>query len=230
MIEILALDDTPLGILCLRRRTTLSEPRERVTEITLDHEFLMSSLHTDSERALAELPLGRHPGGDLRVLVGGLGLGYTTAAALESSRVVSVVVVEFLPQVIDWLRRGLLPLAEELNADPRLSVVAGDVYARLLSSPEEEPFDSILIDVDHSPEDRLDSSNAPFYSEEGIALAARHLKPGGLLALWSYEEHSATRDAMQRTLTDVSADPVTYYNRHVHQEFTDWIYTGRRSD
>lgn len=207
---------------------TLSEPQELVTEITLNHEFLMSSLNTDSERALAEIPLAEHPGQDLRVLVGGLGLGYTVRAALESSRVARVVVVEFLPQVIDWLHQGLFPLADELNADARLSVVEGDVYARLLSVPQEEPFDAILIDVDHSPEDQLDPGNAPFYSASGISLAARHLRPGGILALWSYEEHSDTREAMKEVLTEVSAHPVTYYNRHVHQEFTDWIYTGRR--
>ena len=64
-------------MLCLRQRELLSEPGTMVTEITLDHEFLMSSYSTASERALSRFALDMHPGRDLKVLVGGLGLGYT---------------------------------------------------------------------------------------------------------------------------------------------------------
>jgi len=229
LIEILAYEETPLGPLCLRRRMTLAEPRELVTEITLNHEFLMSSLHTDSECALAERALDQVAEDPLSVLVGGLGLGHTAHAALASPRVARVVVVEYLPQVIGWLREGLLPLAGELNADSRLSVVPADVYARLLAEPTSETFHAILIDVDHSPEDRLDSSSAAFYSAAGLSRAARHLRPRGVLALWSYEEHASTVEAMRQSLSDVSVHRVCYYNRHVHQTFTDCIYTGRRA-
>ena len=114
-LEILAYEPSPLGPLCLRRRELLSDPGTIVTEVTLNHEFLMSSLYTDSERALAHTAIEMHTGDDLRVLVGGLGLGYTARAALDSSRVAHVDVVELLPQVIDWLRRGLVPLSPELN-------------------------------------------------------------------------------------------------------------------
>ena len=74
-LEILAHEESPLGLLCLRRRELLSEPGTIVTEVTLNHEFLMSSLYTDSEQALARIALEMNPGNDLRVLVGGLGLG-----------------------------------------------------------------------------------------------------------------------------------------------------------
>lgn len=228
--EVLAYEETPLGPLCLRRRMTLSEPQQLVTEITLNHQFLMSSLHTDSERALAEIPLARHQSEQLRVLVGGLGLGYTAHAALASPRVAEVVAVELLPEVIGWLRDGLIPLADELHGEDRLSVVEGDVFSRLQSAPQGEPFDLILIDVDHSPGDRLDPSTASFYTAAGMLQTRQHLRPGGMLSIWSYEEHSATIDAMRQVLTDVSSDPVRYYNRHVHEEFVDWIYTGRRGD
>ena len=76
-LEILAYEMSPLGLLCLRRRELLSQPGTIVTEVTLNHEFLMSSLYTDSERALAQTALQMHSGKDLQVLVGGLGLGYT---------------------------------------------------------------------------------------------------------------------------------------------------------
>lgn len=93
-LEILAWDDTELGILCLRRRELLSAPGTVVTEITLDGEFLMSSRHTASEEALARIALEMHPGSGLSVLVGGLGLGYTANAVLASPRVARVEAVE----------------------------------------------------------------------------------------------------------------------------------------
>ncbi|MEE9608776.1 MAG: spermidine synthase, partial [Myxococcota bacterium] len=76
-IEFLACEDTAIGMLVLRRRALLSKPGTVVTEITLDHEFLMSSYITVSERALSRIALETHKGGQLQVLVGGLGLGYT---------------------------------------------------------------------------------------------------------------------------------------------------------
>lgn len=241
-LTVLAYEETPLGPLCLRRRRTLSEPPEIVTEITLNHEFLMSSLHTDSERALAQRALGRVTGSGLKVMVGGLGLGYTALAALGSDRVACVEVVEYLPPVIDWTRQGLTPIADRLNADPRFRVRPGDVYGELLEGwPRDDPgqtsgrrcderFDAILIDVDHSPEDRLAEGNGRFYTAKGIRHAASHLEPGGVLALWSYDEHTPTFDHMRDVLFDVEAFGVTYLNRHVHQEFTDWLYLGTNPD
>jgi spermidine synthase len=227
-LEILAYEDTPLGPLCLRRRETLSEPRQWVTEVTLNHEFLMSSLHTDSERALATIPLQQTSAAQLRVLVGGLGLGYTARAALACDRVCHVEVVEYLPQVIGWMRDGLTPLAEELNANEHLRVSEGDIFERLLGSPAEQRFDAILIDIDHSPEDQLAKKHDQFYQVEGLQLAAEHLTPQGLFALWSYDEHTPLLDAMRQVFATAEAHPVTYYNQHVHESFTDWLYVGGR--
>ena len=134
-LEILAYEESPLGPLCLRRRELLSQRGTFVTEVTLNHEFLMSSLYTDSERALAQTALQMHSGNDLQVLVGGLGLGYTAREAVLSQRVARVEVVELLPQVIDWLGRGLVPLSSELCGEQRLVVHQGDIYRRLAGSP-----------------------------------------------------------------------------------------------
>ena len=81
--EILAHEPTELGLLCLRRRELLSQPGTMVTEVTLNHEFLMSSYLTASEKALSTLGIQSHSGDNLRVLIGGLGLGYTAKAALS---------------------------------------------------------------------------------------------------------------------------------------------------
>ena len=130
-LEILAYETTPLGDLCLRRRELLSRPGTVITEITLDHQLLMSSYNTVSERALANEALARHPGRDLSVLVCGLGLGYTASAVLQSQRVQRVEVVEIFAAVIGFLREGLVPLSEELLADPRFTVTERDAYAVL---------------------------------------------------------------------------------------------------
>jgi spermidine synthase len=183
--EILDSLATPIGVLDLRRREPPARPGLVVTEIMIDGEMLMSSLSTVSERALTTSALALHPDGDgLRVLVGGLGLGYTAHAALADPRVAHVRVVDRLPAVIGWLRKGLLPLSAELNADDRLEVCEGDVYAELLALGD-AAYDLVLIDVDHTPTDLLDPASGPFYTWQGQRQVADHLAPAGVLAVWS---------------------------------------------
>lgn len=225
-LEILAFEPTPLGLLCLRRRELPGAPGTTVTEVTLDHEFLMSSRLTDSERALARIALELHAGRDLDVLVGGLGLGYTAHAALASDRVARVEVVELLPQVIAWLAQGLVPLAAELNADPRLVVTRGDVYARLASAPT-RVHDLVLVDVDHSPVEQLAGANAGFYTDAGLACARRHLAPGGVLAVWSSAPSSPFADALRRVFPEVRCEPITVFNDLVDETQTDWLFFAR---
>jgi len=233
-LEILAFEQTDLGTLCLRRRRLPiddelpgGQPEQWVTEITLNHEFLMSSRHTDSEQALARLAIERLSGTGHHVLIGGLGLGYTAHAALAYPQVQSLVVLEYLPQVVDWLRGGLVPLSSSLNDEPRLTVRQSDVYAYLLGAPVDPPLAAILIDVDHSPADPLNSSSGQFYTVTGLNLAKRHLGSKGILALWSYAEHSPTFEALQQVFRDVEAVPITYYNHHVQQSYTDWLYLAQ---
>ena len=225
-LEILAYEPTPLGVLCLRRRALLAEPDTVVTEVTLNHEFLMSSYHTASERALASVALDMIPGKDLRVLVGGLGLGYTAEACLACDRVGQVEVMELLPQVIDWLDQGLIPLAETLRSERRLHVSQGDVYEQLRHPPQ-KPVDVILIDVDHSPDDPLDGASESFYREEGLRQARRHLTENGILGVWSYAENSPFADALQQVFREVRIEAVTFTNAHIDEEVTDWLFFAR---
>ena len=181
--------DTPIGLLSLRRRRELKLDTE-VYEIKLGEEFLMSSLFTESEVALAELGLAVAEGESLDVVVGGLGLGYTAQAALRDERVAKLTVVEYLAPVITWHKEGLLPLGAELTADPRCRFLEGDFFALAAS---EEGFgaqgghDAILLDIDHSPEALLDDRSESFYRPEGLRALSRHLKPGGVFGLWSNE-------------------------------------------
>ena len=241
-LEMLAYDRTALGELCLRRRELLSQPGTIITEVTLDHELLMSSFVTDSERALARRGLAQHPGRALRVLIGGLGLGYTAHEVFVAGgeRVARVEVVEFLPAMIGWVARGLVSLSEALAAEPRLTVVEGDVYARLAEAPAEAGaaggdaaeadtrWDLILIDVDHSPDERLGGSNADFYTEAGLRRARAHLAEGGVLGVWSYAEDSAFARAMRAVFRDVEVEGVTVVNELVGEAQTDWVFFGRR--
>jgi spermidine synthase len=225
-LEILAYDHTPLGPLCLRRRELLSSPGTVVTEVTLNHQFLMSSHNTTSERALASVALDMHPGTALSVLVGGLGLGYTAHAALASGRVAAVDVVELLPHVIDWLDGELFPLAAGLKADERFSVVRDDIYARLDRAPAARN-DVVLIDVDHAPDDRLDQATVAFYTADGLRQASRHLAPGGVLGVWSYAASSPFSRALGEVFGDVRVEPVTYFNELIDGEVTDWLFFAR---
>jgi spermidine synthase len=175
--------ETPMGELTLRRRR---EPTLDVDvfEVKLGEEFLMSSLFTVAEVALADLGLAAATGDDLRVVVGGLGLGYTAVAALRDPRVVSLEVVDALPAVIDWHERGLLPVSIELTGDDRTSLVLADFFAIMRSEPV-RLNDAILLDVDHSPRHQLDPSHADLYTTAGLQRTSAHLDVGGVFALWS---------------------------------------------
>jgi len=228
-LEILAYEQTPLGLLCLRRRQPLHEPETTVTEITLNHEFLMSSYYTDSERALSTIALQMHGGKDLNILIGGLGLGYTAYEALRSDRVKSIEVIEFLPQVITWMNEGLIPLSEELCSDKRLEVVQGNIYGQLSKVPQKK-FDVILIDVDHSPDERLDTKIGHFYTREGLKAAQGHLAEGGILGVWSYASDSPFADALHDVFDEVRIESASFIHKFLNnEEHVDWLFFAKSS-
>lgn len=227
-LEILGYEETPLGPLCLRRRELLSRPGVLVTEVTLNHEFLMSSYNTDSERIISNRAVEIHGGQSLSAFVGGLGLGYTARELTNDPRVAKVEVVEYLPEVVQWLRDGLVPLSEELNKAANLKIVSGDAYERLWNPPQEN-YDLIVIDVDHSPSDQLGEDDHRFYTVAGLTKAKKHLRPGGVLAVWSYAENSEFSEALQSAFANVHSEPVTTKNDLVGLEQTDWLFFGTES-
>ena len=152
-------------------------------------ELMNSQLH-GSERALAELACARMaPGPHPRLLVGGLGMGYTLAAALAATGPgAEVVVAELVPEVVDWNRELFGDKAGHPLADPRCTVYIGDV-----GDPIRQPgtgFDAILLDVDNGPEGLIRRENDWLYGHAGLQAARAALRPGGVLAVWS-----ASRDA-----------------------------------
>lgn len=101
-----------------------------------------------------------------------------------------MIVVEFLPGVIGWHRDGLPPLGAGLVGDPRCRIVEGDFFALAASGDGFDPsepdrrFDAILLDIDHTPEERLGKQSDAFYTPEGLASLLAHLAPGGVFGVW----------------------------------------------
>ncbi|MES1212703.1 MAG: spermidine synthase [Leifsonia sp.] len=184
-LEELDYQQTPMGELTLRRRHDPLVDTE-VYEVKLGDEYLMSSLFTLAEEELARFGLDAVPGDALRVLVGGLGLGYTAVTALDDARVASMTVVDALPAVIDWHQRHLLPVSARLVGDPRTTLALGDFFAWMRDdATAANGYDAILLDGDHSPRHQLDPSHADLYTVAGLTRLRAHLTGRGVFALWS---------------------------------------------
>ncbi|MEX0731633.1 MAG: hypothetical protein WED00_02000 [Aquisalimonadaceae bacterium] len=146
---------------------------------------LMNSRVHGSEKALAELACARIGARERpRVLIGGLGMGFTLAAALQAlGPQAEVVVAELVPEVVDWNRQAMGEPAGQPLADPRSSVHVGDVCDLLRQ--QHADFDVILLDVDNGPEALIRRDNDWLYTVAGLETARRALRPQGVLAVWS---------------------------------------------
>ena len=225
--------ETRMGVISLRRRI---EPTLKVDvyEVKLGDEFLMSSLFTVAEVELARLGLAQAVDGDLDVVVGGLGLGYTARTALADPRVRSLVVVEALGEVIGWHRRALLPDTAELATDPRVRLQRGDFFAMTDSEGGFDPeapgrrFHAVLLDIDHTPRHVLHPSHSAFYTPPGLRKLAGHLHPGGVFALWSDDPPDSAFEAILAEVFDRSeASVVRFPNPLTGGSSTNTVYIAR---
>lgn len=220
--------ETPWGLIVLRRRFDLATRRD-VHEVKLGEDYLMSSQFTVSERALATLGLAAADGGELRVLVGGLGLGYTAFEALRDDRVVDLKVVDALAPVISWHRDDLFDDTRGLAADPRTRLVQDDFFDLVRSGRLERPVDVLLVDIDHAPDRVLRTDHGDFYTVDGQRAAARMLTPGGVFALWSDEPPDPDFVViMGEAFVDAEAHVVTFDNALTGGTSTATIYVARR--
>ena len=151
--------------------------------IYADGNEVMTSYSHCSEDAMMSLACPS-PRADACILVGGLGMGYTLAATLELLPPGgSVVVSELVPEVVEWNRGPLGPLAGHPLDDLRTDLVVGDVADVIRCSKSR--FDAILLDVDNSVDSFTLPRNSVLYTPEGLATTHRSLRPGGALAIWS---------------------------------------------
>lgn len=160
------------------------------------YELMNSRMH-GSEDALAEMACQRISTRPLpRVLIGGLGMGYTLAAALRTVRPeAEVTVAELVPAVVTWNREVLAALAGNPLGDTRVTVHQGDV-GKLIRSKQKH-YDAILLDVDNGPEGLTRKENDSLYSPAGLSAAAAALTPGGIFGVWSLTPDQAFTKKMQ---------------------------------
>ena len=227
---------TPMGVLSLRRRRQLSSGLD-IYEIKLGDEFLMSSQFTVAEIALARLGLDAVKQPDRDVVVGGLGLGYTAQAVLENPGVRSLIVVDALAEVIEWHQQGLLPLGKQLTDDPRCRFVNGDFFAMSHSADGFDPdapgrrFDAVLVDIDHSPRNLLHPRHAALYAPEGLAGLAKHLRPGGVFALWSNDPpDDAFSSVLASAFATSAAHVVTFDSLRGDGDASNTVYVAVKAD
>ena len=222
---------TPMGEISLRRRRDPALDVE-VYEARLDDDFLMSSLFTVAEIALAELGLARLQGQDLDVVVGGLGLGYTAQAVLADPRVRSLHVLEALPEVIAWHQRELLPDTAGLTSDRRCHLVTADFFALVRSGSGfgvavPDPCHAVLVDIDHTPSHVLHPSHADLYTPPGLARVADRLLPGGVFALWSDDPPDpAFVSVLDHVFATTAAHVVPFANPLTGGQSTNTVYVA----
>src|SRR5690606_10590515 len=189
---------------------------------------LMSSRDDSSARALAEIGCaGLRERSGVRVLIGGLGMGYSLAAALEQLAPDAVVeVAELVAAVVEWNRGELGELAGRPLDDPRVRVHVGDVAGRIRAARAE--YDAILLDVDNGPDPLAHEHNAALYGVAGLREAHRALRSGGVYGVWSYSDVGGFARTLERAGFSASVHRVA--NRGRDRGRTHAIWLGRARD
>ena len=194
--------------------------------IRIGGDVLMTSKSHGSEEKLAERGCaGLDTLPRARVLVGGLGMGFTVRAALAALRPDAVVdVVELVGAVVRWNRELIGHLADAPLLDPRVRVIEGDV-AEVIGTAREH-YDAILLDVDNGPEAFTSRGNEHLYSCQGLRRARAALRPNGVLAIWSMFESRAFTARLREANLETRLERVHAHGRSggLHS-----LWLGRRS-
>jgi len=187
---------------------------------------LMSSRHSFSEEQLGVIAcqsLRLVKGA--RVLIGGLGLGFTLRAALSTlAGDAQVVVAELLPEVVTWNRNPAYPLSSAALADPRTEVVLGDV-ARVIEASEAR-FDAIMLDADNQTTNMNTAGNSRLYQASGLAAVQRALTPDGTVVYWSAGEEPLFVERFRKGGFDVEVQRV---RRHPSAKASHFLLVGRKA-
>ncbi len=187
---------TDEGQMDLRRRG------DKDFAILIDGRMLMNSYLHRTENAVAEM--GCAPIADReapRVLIGGLGLGFTLRAVLDALPPTGqVVVAELNPVVVEWCRGPVASITDDALADPRVTVVVGDVMvevAQAASGPESKRFDAVILDLYLGPDEAVHGLTDPIFGSPALASMKAALAPGGVLAVWGEEPNRRFVKRMQ---------------------------------
>ncbi|MET7752199.1 spermidine synthase [Micromonospora sp. NPDC005367] len=191
-------------------------------EIISNGVFLMDTRAGSSERLLVRESLALVPAG-ARILIGGLGVGFSLAEAAASQVPAEIVVVEIEPTLIEWHRDMLAPFSAHALEDARVRVVNDDIVRWLGTT--DEVFDAICLDVDNGPDWTVFQHNATLYDDHGLALLRERLTDGGVLAAWS-----ASASPAYATRLAAVIGPVTTHRVEVPRGEPDVVYLARRDD
>ena len=205
------------GELVLRRRY------DGALELRANGVFVMDTVETSTERALATRALGLHHD-PATVLVGGLGLGFTLRAVLEDDRVQRVTVAEIEDALVGWMRDGTVPGGDVLG-DPRVTVAVGDV-ADVLRDSAGSTYDLVLLDVDNGPGYLVHDANADLYRAPALDQARRATRPGGAVVVWSAAEAPDLEAAMGAAFGRWRSEAVPYDVELQGRAETYWLYVG----
>ncbi|MEV6226406.1 hypothetical protein AB0L88_00765 [Saccharopolyspora shandongensis] len=218
MTEQVARNDSERGELVLLRR-------EGVLELRVNGVFVMDTVHTETERLLAGATLRAAARTD-RVLVGGLGLGFTLREVLADPRVREAHVVEIEPDLIDWHRRGLVPETADAIRDDRVVFRVGDV-AEVLDAQPPGSFDVLLLDVDNGPDFLVYDGNSALYRADFLVRCREKLTPAGIVAIWSADASPDLSAAMHEVFGNCEEIPIPVTLGQ--QETTYHLFLGRRA-
>ncbi len=233
-IQELAYHKTALGELTLRRRIEPLLQNKEVFEVKLGEEFLMSSLFTEGEKKLSRLGLTGIEG-ELDVVVGGLGLGYTAAAALENENVRSLLVIDLFQEVINWHQNELVPMGKILSKDKRCEMRQGDFFELSRTcfdvfNPQRK-FDAVLLDIDHSPEHFLDKKNESFYGADGLDSLRKQIKENGVFALWSNDSlDEKFTQHLESIFGAAFAHNVRFANPYTNSVSVNFVYVAHKKE
>ncbi|MEZ0167856.1 hypothetical protein [Microvirga sp. TS319] len=193
--------------------------------IMLGSNELMNSRLSGSEEALARLSCLRLQGREHpRILIGGLGMGFTLRAALaELGPDAQVTVAELVPAVVTWARGPMAEVFGDSLADPRVSIVEGDVGGLIRSS--RSAYDGILLDVDNGPEGLTRRANDSLYDVSGLHSARAALTPGGVLAVWSSAPNRTFTQRLRKAGFGVDEVNARAHGTRKGARHTIWIAT-----
>ncbi len=213
--------ETERGELVLRERREEGAPT--TLELRANGVFVMDTLETSTEQALAEAALEQvdHP---QRVVVGGLGLGFTMHALLADSRVETCAVVEIEQPLVDWMRDGTVPHGPAMLADERVKVVVADIAVAMAEAPPAS-YDLVLLDVDNGPGYLVHDANAALYQEPFLRSARDVLRPGGALAIWSAAEAPELVEVLDRVFDSAEEHAHDVLLQDRDEQY--WLYVAR---
>ncbi len=190
--------------------------------IMFGRDQLMGSWVSGSEEALADLVcerLGQRGG---RLLIGGLGMGFTLAAALKASPAdASIIVAELVPKVVEWAGGPLAHIFRDSLDDPRVSLAICDVHDMIVGPAER--FDGILLDVDNGPDGLINLANDRLYCNWGLRAAYAALRPGGILAVWSAYPDDAFFERLENAGFEVEEIKMRAHGGRKGPRHTIWL-------